>query len=719
MTTTPEMSTLDKGLADIRQLLQQGRLTDAETQCRQLLARNPMASDAWFALGFIRLQYDDLSESSSAFERCVARDSANADAWTNLSAIALRRGNPAKAEEYALRAITVRDSNAVQFLNLGSALAAQKKWSEATTAYYKAVACDPQDAIAWSGLAISQSAMGESETARASFNRSIALAPSDPTVCSNFAQFLNGNGQPQNALELLQPLVSSSQNPAILIEAGNAHRLLGQFPQAESRYRQALAQTSGNEEATYLLALIALAQDRIAECEQLVFQILARNSDAAHVWELRGENLRAQGNSEAAIQAFQRALALEATPTRHSKLLLTQLCSENFDLIQLKIEHTAWNEAYVVPASAASTPRLSQFKTPLRIGFISPDFVCHPTAFVTLPLLEALNRYACRAYCYSDRIIEDSYTVTFKRLSEWRQIRSLSDEQVASQVREDQIDILFDLAGHAGKRLLVFARKPAPVEIAWFGYPGTTGLSAMDYLLADRFHVREGEDQWYSESILRMPHGYACYAAPSYAPQVAPLPALTNGLVTFGCFNNPAKYSETTFDLFAAVLRQTPASRMLMKYRGLDDGVVQRRIRDSFERRGVVAERITLEGSAPHAALLAAYGRVDIALDTQPYSGGMTTCEALWMGVPTITYPGKTFAGRHATSHMTNAGFPEFVAYDATGYVAMAVQWADRINELAKMRLQMREQVRRSSLSNAKRFARDFLEVISGALHQR
>jgi predicted O-linked N-acetylglucosamine transferase (SPINDLY family) len=244
-------------------------------------------------------------------------------------------------------------------------------------------------------------------------------------------------------------------------------------------------------------------------------------------------------------------------------------------------------------------------------------------------------------------------------------------------------------------------------------------MSAMDYLLADRFHVPPGEEDYYSESILRMPNGYACYEPPGYAPEVATLPASRVGHVTFGCFNNPAKLTLGTIDRWGEILRRVTSSRLLLKYGGLQSPNIQVRLRTQFAQRGIDPARIILEGYSPHPELLAAYHHIDIALDTQPYSGGLTTCEALWMGVPVVTFPGKTFAGRHAASYMTNAGYPEFVASDAGSYVNLAVKWASRLDELAVIRSQLREQVRRSAVCDAPQFAHDLLGLLRQAYDER
>jgi len=244
------------------------------------------------------------------------------------------------------------------------------------------------------------------------------------------------------------------------------------------------------------------------------------------------------------------------------------------------------------------------------------------------------------------------------------------------------------------------------------GYVGTTGLSAIDYLLADKYHIRAGEENDYVERVLRMPHGYVCYSPIFDTPEPAPLPALQRGFVTFGCFNNPTKYTPSTLNAWAEIQRRVPQARLFLKFGGLQHAEIQNRIRSQFAEHGIQPDRLAFEGWSAVYENLASYQRVDIALDTQPYSGCVTTCEALWMGVPVITWPGMTFAGRQSTSHLRNAGYPQFVADDAQGYVELAVEWSRRLDELAAIRRQMRERMRGSPLCDAARFASDFLEVL-------
>jgi len=292
----------------------------------------------------------------------------------------------------------------------------------------------------------------------------------------------------------------------------------------------------------------------------------------------------------------------------------------------------------------------------------------------------------------------------------------MSDEELAEQIRRDQIDVLIDLMGHTGRRLTVFARRPAPVQATWLGYVGTTGLVAMDYLLADRFHVRPGEEHWYCESIRRLPNSYACYRPPEYLPEICELPAAANGRITYGSFSNPAKLSPMLLDAWGTILQRASASQLLLKFAALHEPHVSRPIRDRFVQQGIAADRILFESGSPHPEFLAAYGRIDLALDTQPYSGGVTTCEALWMGVPVVTFPGRTFAGRHATSYLSTAGLTEFIADNLSGYVDLAVSWASKLDELAAIRRSLRSRIEQSPIGDAAAFAGDFLTVLEAAV---
>src|SRR5262249_1327090 len=245
-------------------------------------------------------------------------------------------------------------------------------------------------------------------------------------------------------------------------------------------------------------------------------------------------------------------------------------------------------------------------------------------------VLENLDQHQAETVCYSDTLAADAMTERFRTAATvWQEVRGASHEQLARQVREDGIDILFDLAGHTGgNRLLVFAQKPAPIQTTWLGYVGTTGLTAMDYLLADRHEVPEAAESYYQERVLRMPAGYVCYAPPGYAPPVSRLPALRQEGVTFGSFSNPTKITPQVIEVWSRILRRVARARLLLKFRGMDDPSLMQRFREMFASQGVDAASLEFLGSGDHAELFAQYHRVDVALDPFPYNGGLTTCEA-------------------------------------------------------------------------------------------
>jgi predicted O-linked N-acetylglucosamine transferase (SPINDLY family) len=305
------------------------------------------------------------------------------------------------------------------------------------------------------------------------------------------------------------------------------------------------------------------------------------------------------------------------------------------------------------------------------------------------------------------------------RASRWHEVVGVSDDALAAQIRADRIDILFDLAGHtADHRLLVFTRRPAPIQITWMGYVGTTGVKEMDYLLADRFHVPPAAEVHYCEQILRMPHGYVCYDPPPIAPSVGPLPALGRGFVTFGSFNNAAKLTSEVLALWAEIVRRVPRSRLLLASPALGGATARERIGSAFEAAGGDRERLELRGGLAWPDLLAAYNTVDVALDPFPYSGGITTCEALWMGVPVVTCPGETFASRHSLSHLSNVGLTETVAGDRREYGDAAVRLAGDLPHLASIRAGLRDRMAASPLCDGDRFARDLLSILRDVWRQ-
>jgi predicted O-linked N-acetylglucosamine transferase (SPINDLY family) len=625
---------------------------------------------------------------------------------------------PHEVEAALRRAVEMNPADATQWNLLGSTLVQQGKSEEAAAAYRQALALDDCDALAWSNLGAAEWAAGHLAEADAAYARSLAISRENPAILTNYARLLTELQQPERALKLLEEVLN--RDPSKLtawLAAGNALQVWGDMDQAAAAYRRALALSPSHQGARYSLALLLIHHGSLTEAEPLVDTIVADDPQSANAWAIVAALRQKQLRDRDAAAALQQAIAIAPGPEHHSNLLQTTQYFDDVSPEGLLVAHRQWEARYAAHLFSNPPPVTEHHGDGrLRLGFVSADFGRHPTGFLALRPIECLDKTQCSVTCYYDLLPEDEYTVRFRAAADdWRVVRGWSNQRLAEQIARDKIDVLFDLMGHTGTRLLAFARKPAPLQVTWLGYVGTTGLAAMDHLLADRFHVRPGEESYYVEKVLRMPNGYACYGPPPLCPDVGPLPAQSEGPFTFGCFNNAAKLSLPILDAWAEILRLATQSRLLIKNRSLSQPELRDRLHVHFAQHGIPPQRILLEQGSPHQELLASYGRVDLALDTQPYSGGLTTCEALWMGVPVVTFPGKTFAGRHSVSHMATAGFGQFVAPDLPGYIDLAVSWAGRLAELAAIRRQMRDHMRRSPLCDAPRFAGDLLAVLRQA----
>lgn len=343
----------------------------------------------------------------------------------------------------------------------------------------------------------------------------------------------------------------------------------------------------------------------------------------------------------------------------------------------------------------------------LRVGLLSGTLKVHPVGWLTLAGIEAIDRSTFSVVALAQHTASDWIARRFQACTEWHSIEGMDDNAVARHARALDLDILIDLGGYGDHgRMSACALRLAPVQIKWVGSQAhSTGLRAMDWFITDRWETPPGYESVYSERLLRLPDGYACYLPPPDAPEVARLPALSHGHVTFGCFNNLAKVNRALIAAWAAILQRVPTARLRLRTQQFDDPDVADMVRGRFLRHDIDPDRLDLAGSASHRALLDDYRHVDIVLDPFPYSGGLTTCEALFMGVPVLTLPGETFAGRHSASHVANIGLAaDWVANDLDDYIDRAARHASDLDELAALRAGMRRRLRDSPLCDAPRF---------------
>jgi protein O-GlcNAc transferase len=701
-------------IEEIERLARQGAYGEAEAACESLLRMSPLEHKAWAWIGMLRLARQRHAEAEAPLRRAIDLFS-NDNRYWNALCLSLRSQNRmGEAEVAARNALALLDS-AEHWASLANCLYDQQHWQPAIQAYEQALARKPEDSECWRNLGAAEHCLGHLDRALAALDRSLRLSPQDINTQLRYALLQVQLGDIERGIQFAKAVVG--RNPEIVpawLLLGNALRLRDSLAEAETAYREAVKRAPRDHDCRYNLGLVLLQRAQFCEAEAWMRELVVENSNDADAWMVLGGSMHAQARMTEAIDAMRRSVALRRNPTTHSKLVVALHYDSSYSPARILEEHRAWDAIHAKPLLPPNPPGAkSSTGRKLRLGFSAVDFCGGPSGCLALRGLESLDKNACSIVCYSDRIAEDNYSERFRAIADVFQISmSLSDEQLAEQVRRDEIDVFFDMAGHVGRRLLAFARRPAPLQITWLGYTGTTGMAAIDGLLADRFHVRPGEEAWYSEAILRMPHDYACYGPGAGAPSVGALPARTQGCVTFGSFNNPAKYSRQTLDAWSSILRRTPGSRLLLKYGGLNQPNAQKWLHGEFSRRGIAPNRVFLEGWSPNLDTMAQYGRVDLALDTQPYSGGLTTCEALWMGVPVVCCPGSGFATRHATSHVINAGYDQFVVKTMDQYVDKAVEWSNRLDELEVIRSQMRQQVAASSLCDGPQFARDLLTLV-------
>lgn len=578
----------------------------------------------------------------------------------------------------------------------------------ALSEFREAAKLDPVNLAARGGIGESLVRLGRDDEARRAFAELADIVGGKSTDLGGIAAVLLEHGWEAAALalwaaaEAAEPEESAHwpSNQAVLL------RNMGRLDEAKRKAWRALSLDPGLDAAHRLLGELAEKEDEPGAAIRH-FSAVA-NPDAQLLAHL-GQNHLLIGDGEAAALAFEEAAKLDANYA--SQALMALSYRPDFPLSELLARHLEWGRRHPPPQRPVWRHKEG---TPLRVGFVSADFRHHATGVFLPPLLKHRQRTGWQALLYSNTQREDGFTQRFKELSDgWRDIRPLSDDAAARQVEADGIDILFDLNGHtAGNRLGIFALRPAPVQIAYLDYVSTTGLAQMDYRLHDRLHLTEEEASGYSEKILRMDGDIFVYEPPSYAPDVAEPPCLANGFVTFASFNALFKIGEPTIRLWCAILNAAKNSRFLVASPGLKYAAARERLLGLFRKYGVEAARIELLGEADHQAHLQRFAKADLVLDSLPYSGGLTTLEALWMGVPVLTLAGNRVAARHSASHLKCLGCPELVAADADAYVAKALELAAGSEHLASLRRGLRARMAASDLCDSRKYSDRFASIL-------
>lgn len=656
----------------------------------------------------------ELAEAGKIYRTILTQEPDNPDALHLLGLIALHDQNFDTALEYVNLAITI-DPEAPSFrVSLGKIHEHTGEFTQALAAYQQATELQPPHPDGWFFAGNLQKNMDRTEDAIASYLQVLKLNPNHAATLNNLGNIYRDAGRFTEAIACYRKGQQASPSLAELhVNMGNAYKDMNKPQEAVACYEKAIEVRPDSPEPYNNIGYILQRQGKLSAALPYLQKALELQPDLGEIHHNLGNVFKDIGEFDRAIFHYRKALALKPLfPVAHGNILFTMNYDENAGQAMMHAEALNWWEQQAAQLANQFTHHNSPKPgRKIRIGYVSPDFCLHSVSFFFLPLLEAHDASNFETFCYSDVKTPDEMTAKLQGLAaHWRPIAGMSDEAVARQVHNDGIDILVDLAGHtADNRLLAFARKPAPVQVSWLGYPNTTGVRTIGYRLTDAIADPEGpDDALYTEKLVRLAHCFLCYSPPDTAPPVAALPASTNHRITFGSFNNITKTTEQVVETWSKILDQVPDSRLVLKSTIFADPDCKDRYLGMFSRHGIQPERIDLrERTAATKDHLMLYNEIDIALDPFPYNGTTTTCEALWMGVPVIALRGNRHSARVSASILTHCGLPHLIAETREEYVAKAVALAQDLGVLAQFRHNARSLMLRSALCNTEIFTRD------------
>lgn len=683
------MPTADELFAQAVTSHQAGDLGEAERLYREVLDLNATHPGALSNLGVVTARKGDLGEAAKLYRQAIAANPNQIDAHFNLGNVFRKTGRAQEAVLCFQTVLRLDPTHPRGYLNLGLAVSDLGNWPAAIDCFRSALSRDPGLAEGYNLLGDALFRTGRTEESVGVFREYVARCPDDPRGHHNLGLALAARGEYDESVPELEL----------------ALKLRPDYPDAHNSLGVALE----------AVARADAAQDHYREAVRL-------RPDFADAWSNLGTSLTEQGRVEEAGECLRTAANLRPDPRTGSNLVLALCYSSSASPEYLREAHMAWAARFADPLMPPVPPRPKDVpsKRRLKVGYVSGDFRTHTAAGLIEQLLTLHDRNAVHVTCYPNLTRGDEVTDRLRRLSDgWRPVPTWTDAQMADEIRNDEIDILVDLSGHtAGNRLLAFARKPAPVQMTLFGYPSTTGMRAMDCRVSDPYADPPGEtDGYYVEAVLRMPEVAWVYKTPADAPPPTALPSQARRTFTFGCLNNPAKLSEGCVSLWADILKAVPRSRLVISAGKSADAA--RLLGERFTALGVSADRLELVYRLPASEYFEVYQSIDLALDPYPYNGGVTTCDALWMGVPVLTLAGRDYRSRQGVSILSNLGLPEFVAETPEKLAELAAGWCDQRASLADLRGSLRELMRESAVTAAERYVRNLEAAYREAYRQK
>jgi protein O-GlcNAc transferase len=704
---------------------QAGGLAQAEQLYKQVLQADPNHADASCFLGAVCQAQGRLAEAEMSYRRALSIAPNYGNAHNCLGVLLAQQNRFAEAGASFEQAVRFEPDNAEAHYNWGLALHARGQRQAAMQRFHQALMFKPDYPETLNDLGNSQAEEGMLADAVLSYQQALRLRPQFAKAHFNLGAVLHKLNRPEEAIEhwrnalQIQPVFPETRDNlahAFLVK-GLALQGQGDLSDAERFFREALRINPVLAEAHNNLGTVFEQQDQLDQAIRCYQEALRINPAFAEALNNAGCALLRQGQLDEALASIRQALRFQPDlVTAQSNLVSCLNYDVETDPDTVFSEHRRWGQLVEQSAKPAVHFNDPSPERSLRIGYVSPNLCFHPLVRYLEPVFIYHNRRQVTVHCYSEVRSPDDVTVRLQGLVDsWSSTVGLTDSEVAERIRRDEIDILVDLAGHtAGSRLAVFAHKPAPIQATWLGYMNTTGLTSVDYRLTDDVldpsGVRSpasGVKSTFSdtglrtpdfghfldtEELYRLPEGMCCFAPPADAPAVGPLPALRRGHMTFGSLNSLLKLNGKVFDLWSRVLKALPNSRLLIFHHKLT-GSTREAIRRQLVDRGVGSERLDLRQGSAGPGYLGVYGEIDISLDTFPCTGGVTTCESLWMGVPVVNLCGVRPAGRNSKALLARVGLGEWAVNTPDEYVAWAVRWANNLDGLSQLRMQMREKM--------------------------
>ena len=690
-----------------------GQLDAAVASYKEALRLNPQAQ-IHLNLGIALISQGKRVEAIGHFRAAAVLKPDYAEAHLNLGVALEAEGELTEAEACYREALRLDPASSEARFNLGNVLRSQERRPEAVDAYQEAIRLNPRHAAAHNNLGTVYSAMEEHAKAADCYRAVIATDPRHAGAHNNLGNELRKLDQPAPAMEYfkkaleLQPDFADAHN-----NLGLAYFDLERTNEAIACYKRALQYKPDLIETHANMAQAYKKIGLFASAVEHYRQILRLRPDDSGVYGSMALVLAYQGKLDDAIECQEQACRLNP---KHAPMF-TFNYSPRFSAEQLFEEHRRWGEHFrevddpLPPLTPGGDP-----KRPLRVGYVTPDLRKHSVAYFIEPVLANHDPARFEIYCYVEisKAKEDDTTQRLKAMSKhWINTCGLDDRALAERMRADGIDILVDLAGHTGSnRLLAFRYRPAPVQVTYLGYCNTTGLPAVQYRLTDSWADPPGQERFHTEELVRLPSGFLCYLPPKDSPPVADAPAAHAGFITFGSFNIASKTTPEVVELWARLMHAVPESRLILKNRSTRDQETRDHYYALFQQHGIVRERIDqISWLHDHDAHLGLYSRIDIGLDTFPYNGTTTTCEALWMGVPVIALAGERHAARVGVSLLTRLGLEDLIARTPEDYIEIARRLSHDPHKLSELRHSLRGRIQASTLGDGAAFTRELEDV--------